>query len=183
MFLFIGEHLVPFVTLTKGSSNAFKEVKHVESVLWPSRLPDHIQYVLIHDAAGWHISDLSLILRMPEGSQLCPLLPVIDTIKQDSGKIETLDRSKLWAAQAPQGFGVDILRQAGNAAPEETDEIQAINLWDTRRYPWVLTKHESNETRGFVMVRALLQEEMISITGQGFDVTNSARQRKQKIAP
>ena len=54
------------------------------------------------------------------GQALIAATPVTDTIKRVDGDgviTETPDRSELWAAQTPQGFQVDQLRQ-GHAQAE-----------------------------------------------------------------
>ncbi len=56
------------------------------------------------------------------GAAVIAATPVTDTIKQvdDAGTIQaTPDRSDLWAAQTPQGFPVDDLRQAHAIAATE----------------------------------------------------------------
>lgn len=88
--------------------------------------------VLIHDAAR-PFAPPGVIDRVLDGlSQhdgAVPALPVTDTIKRAAeGVIEaTVDRSNLWRAQTPQGFGFDKILEAHRAAakveqPEFTDD-------------------------------------------------------------
>jgi 2-C-methyl-D-erythritol 4-phosphate cytidylyltransferase len=78
--------------------------------------PDAGAY-LVHDAAR-PLAPASLfdaVLRELDGCEaVCPALPLADTIKETEGGrvLRTLDRSRLVAAQTPQGFRADVYRQA-----------------------------------------------------------------------
>ncbi|WP_297566250.1 2-C-methyl-D-erythritol 4-phosphate cytidylyltransferase [uncultured Arcanobacterium sp.] len=82
------------------------------------------ELVLIHDAAR-PLTPVSVINRVLAALRagapgVIPVLPVVDTIKQAlAGEVAgqeivaaTLERSQLRAVQTPQGFQVDLLRQA-----------------------------------------------------------------------
>ncbi|MFB2838581.1 2-C-methyl-D-erythritol 4-phosphate cytidylyltransferase [Floridanema evergladense] len=80
-------------------------------------LPDNAHHVLIHDGARC-LATPDLLDRCAEALQKCQGLiaavPVKDTIKvvDRTGLIkDTPDRSHLWAAQTPQGFEVQLLKQ------------------------------------------------------------------------
>ncbi|NET33993.1 MAG: 2-C-methyl-D-erythritol 4-phosphate cytidylyltransferase [Cyanothece sp. SIO1E1] len=80
-------------------------------------LPPAAERVLIHDGARC-LATPDLIDRCAVALGQCPGLiaavPVKDTIKvvDSTGLIQnTPDRSQLWAAQTPQGFEVDVLKQ------------------------------------------------------------------------
>ncbi|MBE9229367.1 2-C-methyl-D-erythritol 4-phosphate cytidylyltransferase [Phormidium sp. LEGE 05292] len=80
-------------------------------------LPHNARYVLIHDGARC-LATPDLLDRCAEALQKCQGLiaavPVKDTIKvvDRTGLIkDTPDRSNLWAAQTPQGFDVELLKQ------------------------------------------------------------------------
>lgn len=85
-------------------------------------LPDDAEHVLIHDGARCLVEpDLlrrccaSLGEAALAGAGIIAATPVTDTIKEvgEDGRITgTPERSKLWAAQTPQGFAVGPLRQA-----------------------------------------------------------------------
>ncbi|MEA5473537.1 2-C-methyl-D-erythritol 4-phosphate cytidylyltransferase [Synechococcus sp. CCY9201] len=88
-------------------------------------LPAEAEGVLIHDGARCLVEP-ELLSRCAEavaaGAAVIAATPVTDTIKQvdDAGTIQaTPDRSDLWAAQTPQGFPVDDLRQAHAIAATE----------------------------------------------------------------
>ncbi|MBK1988939.1 2-C-methyl-D-erythritol 4-phosphate cytidylyltransferase [Sphaerospermopsis aphanizomenoides BCCUSP55] len=80
-------------------------------------LPSEAKQVLIHDGARC-LATPELFNTCAESILHCPGLiaavPVKDTIKvvDESGIIQsTPDREKLWAAQTPQGFDVQLLKQ------------------------------------------------------------------------
>ncbi|MGC6483116.1 MAG: 2-C-methyl-D-erythritol 4-phosphate cytidylyltransferase [Synechococcus sp.] len=80
-------------------------------------LPAEAKHVLIHDGARC-LAEPALFNRCAQavmaGDAVIAATPVTDTIKQvdPSGCIAaTPDRSVLWAAQTPQGFAVDQLRE------------------------------------------------------------------------
>ena len=80
-------------------------------------LPADATQVLIHDGARC-LAEPALFDRCADalagGQALIAATPVTDTIKRVDGQgviTATPDRSELWAAQTPQGFQVDQLRQ------------------------------------------------------------------------
>ena len=85
-------------------------------------LPDQARHVLIHDGARC-LASPELFNRCAEavrgGKAVIAATPVTDTIKQvdESGFIKaTPNRAELWAAQTPQAFSVDELRQGHREA-------------------------------------------------------------------
>ncbi|MEB3332511.1 MAG: 2-C-methyl-D-erythritol 4-phosphate cytidylyltransferase [Synechococcaceae cyanobacterium] len=94
-----------------------------------SALPAEAEAVLIHDGARALVEPAllercvrALEQAVLEGAGMVAAAPVSDTIKQvdERGLITaTPDRSGLWAAQTPQGFGVAQLRQAHERAARE----------------------------------------------------------------
>lgn len=79
-------------------------------------LPDDATHVLIHDGARC-LATPDLLNRCAAALETCPgfiaAVPVKDTIKvvDDQHRIkDTPDRSYLWAAQTPQGFEVQTLK-------------------------------------------------------------------------
>ncbi|WP_346290770.1 2-C-methyl-D-erythritol 4-phosphate cytidylyltransferase [Sphaerothrix gracilis] len=80
-------------------------------------LPPEAQRVLIHDGARC-LATPDLFNRCAATLKTCPGLiaavPVKDTIKVVDGEgviVDTPARQNLWAAQTPQGFEVNLLRQ------------------------------------------------------------------------
>jgi 2-C-methyl-D-erythritol 4-phosphate cytidylyltransferase len=95
-------------------------------------LPDEAKIVLIHDAARPGVTD-AMIDRVIEGARhdgaAIAALPVSDTIKSVDGAgriVQTVDRTRLWRAQTPQGFRreiiVDAHRDANRGGIDATDD-------------------------------------------------------------
>ena len=87
-------------------------------------LPADARHVLIHDGARCLVAP-RLFDRCADAVErrgaVIAAIPVTDTIKRVSPSRQvqaTVDRSQLWAAQTPQGFPVDQLRQAHQLARE-----------------------------------------------------------------
>ena len=79
------------------------------------------EFVVVHDAARPLVTEelvdavIDDLLNDPEAGAVVAAAPVTDTIKQVARGMEvdrTLDRSSLWAAQTPQAFRADALREA-----------------------------------------------------------------------
>jgi len=97
--------------------------------------------VLVHDAAR-PLVDVSLIeavtLAADEEGAAVPVLALVDTVKRvrDGSVVETLDREELGAAQTPQGFRLDLLVSAYEAAFRDqltiTDEAMAVERLGSR---------------------------------------------------
>ena len=95
-------------------------------------LVDEAQIVLVHDGARPLVDEALIervVARAREGGGVVPALPVVDTIKEadDSGRVaRTLDRTRLWRVQTPQGFPRDVLerahREARGARVSATDD-------------------------------------------------------------
>jgi 2-C-methyl-D-erythritol 4-phosphate cytidylyltransferase len=97
--------------------------------------------VLVHDAAR-PLVDVSLIeavtLAADEEGAAVPVLALVDTVKRvrDGSVVETIDREELGAAQTPQGFRLDLLVSAYEAALRDqltiTDEAMAVERLGSR---------------------------------------------------
>ena len=93
-------------------------------------LPAGASHVLIHDGARClaqpELFDRCSAALLADGEALIAATPVVDTIKQVDGQrriVHTPPRAELWAAQTPQGFPVDQLRQAHQRALQEGWEV------------------------------------------------------------
>lgn len=96
--------------------------------------------VAIHDAARPLLTPalveevVAALVADPAADGAIVAAPVADTIKRASDApprvVETVDRSRLWAAQTPQAFRTAALRAALEAypaeAPEPTDEAMLL---------------------------------------------------------
>ena len=95
-------------------------------------LPNEAQVALIHDAARPLIDDALIdrvVARVRAGACVVPALPVVDTIKEadTEGRVQrTVDRSRLWRAQTPQGFPRELIerahREGRESAANATDD-------------------------------------------------------------
>lgn len=92
-------------------------------------------WVLVHDIARpcVRLSDIEALLERCESTGIGGLLatPLTDTVKRShGGKISTVDRSELWAAQTPQCFRYKPLLRALTEAQRQqvnlTDEASAM---------------------------------------------------------
>lgn len=102
-------------------------------------LPDDIDYVFIHDCARPFIRPEQLVAlhKIVRKEQAVALAhPVTDTIKRhrESGRLKTLDRSKLWAMETPQVFERELIVRAYDKVRKKraniTDDAQAVELLD-----------------------------------------------------
>lgn len=87
--------------------------------------------VLVHDAVRPFASAAlasRIGARAVEGRAVVPAIPVRDTLKEvDDGRIlRTVDRSRLVAVQTPQGFPVDVLREAHAAFEDDVTDDAAL---------------------------------------------------------
>jgi len=98
-------------------------------------LGEDVTLVAVHDAARPFVRarDVARVLAAARevGAALLAV-PVIDTIKRVRGGrvIETPERSECWAAQTPQAFRIDVLREAlakaNYAGVRATDDVQLV---------------------------------------------------------
>ncbi len=96
------------------------------------------ELVAIHDAARPLLTPelvddvIATLVADPDAAAAIAATPVTDTIKQVSGEVveATLDRERLWAAQTPQVFRVEALREALAGDPDRvaaaTDEAMLV---------------------------------------------------------
>lgn len=146
-------------------------------------LPESCTHVLIHDGARCMVDEGTIRRCMASveayGTGVAAI-PAIDTIKQvdaDELVLSTHDRSTLRAVQTPQGFAVDLIRQAHLAAQADaflgTDDASLVErlgvpvrltLGDRRNIK--LTTPEDMK-----MAESFLPEDFPALrVGQGYDV-------------
>ncbi len=92
-------------------------------------LPVNANHVLIHDGARC-LATPDLFERCAKAALttkgFIAAVPVKDTIKQVNDQLvvtDTPDRAQLWAAQTPQGFEVDLLRECHRRGDEENWQV------------------------------------------------------------
>ena len=107
------------IAATKVSSAVTGGETRSESVrLALADVPGDAAAVLVHDAARPLLPDAVIervLAPLGEGwDGAVPVLPLSDTVKRVDGEqvVETLPRGELVAAQTPQAFTADVLRQA-----------------------------------------------------------------------
>jgi 2-C-methyl-D-erythritol 4-phosphate cytidylyltransferase len=107
------------IAATKVSSAVTGGETRSESVrLALDDVPGDAVAVLVHDAARPLVPDdviERVLAPLGEGwDGAVPVLPLSDTVKRVDGEqvVETLPRGELVAAQTPQAFAADVLRQA-----------------------------------------------------------------------
>lgn len=113
-----------------GGATRMESIRNgLDAVRAQLRDDDH---VLVHDAARPGLT-ARLIEKLiaevgdhPAGGLLA--LPVVDTVKRSSDRLETIPREDLWLAQTPQMFSYRLLREALAAcAPGAvTDDASAV---------------------------------------------------------
>ncbi len=106
------------------------ETRQQSACIGIAALPESVEIVLIHDAARpWLSGEVisKVIDGVREAGAAFPALPVSDTIKisEDSG-LRTLDRSRLYAAQTPQGARRDLFVEAHRRAEAEMTDDMAL---------------------------------------------------------
>ncbi len=85
-------------------------------------LPNEAQIALIHDAARPLVDQTMIdrvIARARDGAAVVPVLPVVDTIKEVDAQgiiVRTMDRTRLWRVQTPQGFPREVIERAHREA-------------------------------------------------------------------
>jgi 2-C-methyl-D-erythritol 4-phosphate cytidylyltransferase len=89
-------------------------------------LPDEVSIALVHDAARPLVDNELIervVARVRLGECAVPALPVVDTIKEvgeDGRVLRTVDRSRLWRAQTPQGFPRAVLERVYREVTTDT---------------------------------------------------------------
>jgi 2-C-methyl-D-erythritol 4-phosphate cytidylyltransferase len=89
-------------------------------------LGPEVRIVLVHDAARPFLDAETtdrVVAEARAGRGAVAALPVVDTLKEvgDDGRtvVRTIDRSRLWRAQTPQGFPREMLERAHREARRE----------------------------------------------------------------
>ncbi len=142
--------------------------------------PHEPALVLIHDGAR-PFPDTALIDRvidaLDRASAAIPALPLGDTIKlvADGAIRETVDRSRLWRAQTPQGFRFPAILAAHRAAAGYVLTDNSAVAEAAGIAPIVVAGSEDNlkvtTTHDLAAAERLLASRLADVrVGQGFDV-------------
>jgi 2-C-methyl-D-erythritol 4-phosphate cytidylyltransferase len=106
-----------------------------DSVLNGMAAVEGCEYVVVHDGARPLVTpemiDAALDGAIESGAALCAV-PVADTVKRSDleGLVEsTISRERLWLAQTPQAFRLDVLRRAHLSHDiDATDDAALVEL-------------------------------------------------------
>ena len=166
------------VTITRGGSTR-------QASVWNGlcALPEGCTHVLIHDGARCLV-DEDTIRRCVASVEACgtgvAAIPAIDTIKQVDGHenvISTPDRNSLRAVQTPQGFAVDLIRRAHEAALQDgflgTDDASLVERLGVPVRLTLGNRHNIKLTtpEDINMAEAFLGSDFPALRiGQGYDV-------------
>jgi 2-C-methyl-D-erythritol 4-phosphate cytidylyltransferase len=135
-----GDAAIPTLTVVEGGATRSDSVRAALAVLEPG-----IEAVLVHDAARALTPEAvfhRVVDSLASGAvAVIPVIPVVDTVKtvekthDDEARIApelvtgTAPRENLRAVQTPQGFKIDILKKAHEAAAS-FDLVQAAAVTD-----------------------------------------------------
>jgi len=116
-------------------------------------LPADCRHVLVHDAARAWATPV-LIARVAQAlfaghDAVIPAVPVTDTVKEVAGEtvVRTLARDALAAVQTPQGFAVELLRQAFAAADDALPATDDASLVERLGRPVFVVPGEPANTK------------------------------------
>lgn len=148
-------------------------------------LPAWADLVLVHDGVRplVPVTVVEAVARAAaeQGAALAAVRPK-DTVKLDDGSLQggpalrvqaTLDRSRLWLAQTPQGFRVALLREAhARAAAAGIEATDDAHLVEQLGYPVVLVPGSDRNLKvttreDLVLAEALLEEEAAAERARG----------------
>lgn len=125
-----------------------------------SVLPGDVQHVLVHDAAR-PLASGELYGRVLEslnnGAQaVVPVIAITDTVKEVIGNkvSSTLDRSRLFRVQTPQGFQRSVLELAHSFGFEANDDSQLVENMGITVEAIVGSRYNFKITEGPDLVRA-----------------------------
>ena len=115
------------------------ETRQQSIALALGRVDKSAEVILVHDAARAFtptaVFDRVVAEVSASGFGVVPVVAVHDTVKRASGEevLETVDRSELRAAQTPQGFPAQLLRDAYSSVTEEhTDDASLVQAFGHR---------------------------------------------------
>lgn len=127
------EDLLPPFAFSKISTVTAGGARRQDSV-WNGlqAVDERTKIVVVHDAVRPFVTG-TMVAEVVDGARThgaaIAAIPLHDTVKQvdSDGMIDTtLDRQRLWSAQTPQAFGVELLREAHRsgqqAGVEATDD-------------------------------------------------------------
>ena len=144
--------------------------------------------VAVHDGARPLVDPESIMdalqVAFEEGASVLAV-PVKDTIKEGAGGVvvRTLERAKLWAAQTPQCYKREILKEAlakYGAQKDATDESQLVEKLGVavQLVPSDYTNFKITTPEDLLFAETLMNENSYTRTGFGFDLHRLGPDRK-----
>ena len=137
--------------------------------------------VLIHDGARPLVSNATIakvIAAAARDRAALAALPVADTLKRETEAqttLETVPRAGLWRAQTPQGFDFATILDLHQRFAERDDMTDDASLCEAAGIPVTLVEDRADNIKitrpdDFVMAERLLETNMETRVGSGFDV-------------
>lgn len=150
-----------------------------------NELAQNCDIVLIHDAARPFV-DAATISRVIEGiseaGAAAPVVPLVDTIRDQSQNGAILIRENLVAMQTPQGATVEVFRNAFHrASGAETDEISLFQRVGQNWKPVDGAPGNFKVTVPEDYVRAMGALRPVFRTGFGYDIHRFSGDRDRKL--
>jgi len=138
--LFSQSHLAKHPKLLYANAGATRAESVYNGIVLLSELAHDQDWIIVHDAVRpcLHRHDLNKLVNTVSNHSVGGILaqPIHDTVKKVNANQEieqTIDRNTLWAAQTPQIFRLQMLRQALEFCFENgvqpTDEAFALEKW------------------------------------------------------
>jgi 2-C-methyl-D-erythritol 4-phosphate cytidylyltransferase/2-C-methyl-D-erythritol 2,4-cyclodiphosphate synthase len=138
------------------------------------------QKVLIHDAARPFVSAetiTSVLAALDSRDGAIAAVPVADTLKRsENGEISaTVSREGLWRAQTPQGFRFEVIHELHQRFAERQDMTDDAALCEEAGISVGLVEDQPTNMKitrpsDFLLAEQLLEREMETRVGSGFDV-------------
>ncbi|MFO7876382.1 MAG: 2-C-methyl-D-erythritol 4-phosphate cytidylyltransferase [Desulfovermiculus sp.] len=177
---------VEYTSCSGGSSRQESVAKAL------SCLPAECTHILIHDAARPFVRPpliQAVITALASGATAAvPALPVTDTIKEQTGdRVQTLDRTSLYAVQTPQGFTRDAVCQAHTRALEQgwkgTDDASLVERlgFPIQLIPGAAENIKITTNQDLKMLQEPEHDFRRNCTGWGYDVHRFGPGRTMKL--
>ena len=137
-------------------------------------LPPEAKHVVIHDGARCLVTP-DLLNQCSEvvsaGEAVIAATPVVDTVKRVNSEgfiVGTPERSELWAAQTPQGFSVDQLREGHARAIEKGWQVtDDASLYEMLGWPVRILESEPSNIKVTTPFDLTIAEAVIDIRRTG----------------
>ena len=181
----IKEYMLRYPKITKVVTGGATRQESVANAL--NSLSEDSEYVAIHDAARPLITteDIDSIIKETfKYDAVCPVSPVVDTVKRATNGIieQTDDRSKLFLASTPQTFKTSLYKEAffnTDNLQNYTDDSSIVEAFGKEVHIFVMDKNNIKITtqKDINTVKNSLSLPQIKV-GHGYDVHRLVENRK-----